>query len=79
MNTDLTVLLEINWDLILPFALPIIVLNLLLIGTALYDWSRRRQLITTPYVWLFVIIMLQSLGPILYLVIGRRMLRNDYH
>lgn len=38
MNTDITALLEIDWGRILPFALPIIVFNLLLIGVALYDW-----------------------------------------
>lgn len=78
MNTDITALMEIDWDQILPFALPIIFFNLLLIGVALYDWFKRRELIAAPYLWLVAIILIQSLGPILYLVIGRRMIRNDY-
>ena len=78
MNTDMTALLEIDWAQILPFALPIILLNLLLIGVALYDWFKRKNLISSPYIWLVAIILLQLLGPILYLVIGRRMIRNDY-
>ena len=78
MNTDMTVLLEIDWPKILPFALPIILFNLLLIGVALYDWFKRKELIVAPYIWLVAIILLQLLGPILYLVIGRRMIQNDY-
>ncbi|WP_203340134.1 MULTISPECIES: PLDc N-terminal domain-containing protein [Planococcus] len=78
MNTDINALLEIDWPQILPFALPIILFNLLLIGVALYDWFKRKELIVSPYIWLAAIILLQLLGPILYLVIGRRMIRNDY-
>ncbi|MCM3611108.1 MULTISPECIES: PLDc N-terminal domain-containing protein [Planomicrobium] len=78
MNTDMTVLLEIDWPQILPFVLPIILFNLLLIGVALYDWFKRKDLIVSPYIWLVTITLLQLLGPILYLVIGRRMIRNDY-
>ncbi|MBD8014598.1 PLDc N-terminal domain-containing protein [Microbacterium sp. APC 3898] len=78
MNTDMSALLEIDWPQILPFALPIIFFNLLLIGVALYDWYKRKVLIVSPYIWLVIILLLQLLGPILYLVIGRRMIRNDY-
>lgn len=78
MNTDMTALLEIDWAQILPFALPIILFNLLLIGVALYDWFKRKELIASQYIWLVTILLLQLLGPILYLVIGRRMIRNDY-
>ncbi|MCJ1907533.1 PLDc N-terminal domain-containing protein [Planococcus ruber] len=78
MNTDITALLEIEWAEILPFALPVVVFNFLIIGIALYDWFKRRNLIAAPYVWLAAIILLQLLGPILYLVIGRRLIQNDY-
>ncbi|EIM07848.1 hypothetical protein A1A1_03312 [Planococcus antarcticus DSM 14505] len=78
MNTDITALLEIEWSKILPFLLPIVILNLLLIGVALYDWFKRKDLIATPYIWLMAILLVQSLGPILYLVIGRKVIRNDY-
>lgn len=78
MNTDMSALLEIDWPKILPLVLPIILFNLLLIGVALYDWYKRKVLILSPYIWLIIILLLQLLGPILYLVIGRRMIRNDY-
>lgn len=78
MNTDITALLEIDWAKILPFALPIIIFNLLLIGVALYDWFQRKNRIAAPYAWLTAILLFQSLGPILYLVIGRKVIRHDY-
>ncbi|MDN5709823.1 MAG: PLDc N-terminal domain-containing protein [Planococcus sp. (in: firmicutes)] len=79
MNTDITALLEIDWARILPFALPIIVFNVLLIGVALYDWFKRKGRIAAPYAWLAAILLFQSLGPILYLVIGRKVIRHDYN
>lgn len=78
MNTDITALLEMNWAEILPFALPVIIFNVLLVGVALFDWFKRRGLIVAPFIWLIVIILVQSFGPILYLVIGRRIIKNDH-
>jgi len=78
VNTDITALLEIDWARILPLALPIVIFNLLLVGVALYDWFKRKNRIAAPYVWLVAIVLIQSLGPILYLVIGRKVIRNDY-
>lgn len=78
MNTDITAILEINWAEILPFVLPVIIFNVLLVGVALFDWFKRRSLIAAPFIWLIVIILVQSFGPILYLVIGRRIIKNDY-
>ena len=78
MNTDITALLEIEWSTILPFLIPVVLLNVLLIGVALFDWVKRKDLIATPYSWLMAILLVQSLGPILYLVIGRKVIRNDY-
>ncbi|MDJ0332226.1 PLDc N-terminal domain-containing protein [Planococcus sp. S3-L1] len=78
MNTDVTALFEIEWSTILPFLVPVVLLNVLLIGVALYDWVKRKDLIATPYIWLMAILLVQSLGPILYLVIGRKVIRNDY-
>lgn len=78
MNTDITALLEMNWAEILPFVLPVIIFNVLLVGVALFDWFKRRGLIVAPFIWLIVIILVQSFGPILYLVIGRRIIKNDH-
>ena len=78
MNTGITTLLEIDWATILPFALPIVIFNLLLIGVALYDWFKRKDRIAAPFAWLAAILLFQSLGPILYLIIGRKTIRYDY-
>lgn len=78
MNTDITALLEIEWSKILPFLLPVVIFNLLLIGVALYDWFKRKELIAVPYIWLMAILLIQTVGPILYLVIGRKVIQNDY-
>ncbi|MGX9808909.1 PLDc N-terminal domain-containing protein (plasmid) [Exiguobacterium acetylicum] len=78
MNTDFNALLEIDWNQILPFMLPILFFNLLLIIITLVDWFKRKDQIAIPYVWLLVILLIQLLGPILFLVIGRRIHRHDY-
>nr|WP_239256097.1 PLD nuclease N-terminal domain-containing protein [Listeria ilorinensis] len=52
--------------------LPLLILYLLLLVTALIDlirhWSDRRQ----PILWLVVILFINILGPILYFILGRK-------
>lgn len=79
MNTDVTVLLEIDWHQIFPLILPILLFNFLLIGIALLDWFKRKKHIAAPYVWLVVIVCMQTVGPIAYLIVGRRVIRHDHN
>ena len=79
MNTEITPLLEIDWLQWLPLLISIFSLHVLLIGITLFDWSNRKKQIALPYVWLFVILSMQLIGPILYLIVGRRSIRHDYH
>ncbi len=78
MNTSITPLLEIDWLQLLPLILPILFLNVLLIGITLFDWYKRKNQIVLPYLWLWIIVSMQMVGPILYLMIGRRNVRHDY-
>ena len=78
MNTDITPLLEIDWLQLLPLIIPILSLNVLLIGIALLDWYKRKNQMVLPYMWLFIIVSMQMIGPIMYLMVGRRNVRHDY-
>ena len=53
---------------ILPFLIPLIVLQLLLMGVALYDLTRpeRRVKGDSKVVWALVVIFVNLLGPLLY-------------
>ncbi|WP_130860749.1 PLDc N-terminal domain-containing protein [Gracilibacillus phocaeensis] len=77
MNTDIRALFNVDWAAILPLVIPILVLHFLLLVVALIDLYRRRKLIHHPIIWLIIIVLLNTIGPIIYLVIGRRMLKND--
>lgn len=79
MNTDISVLFDLDWGAILPLVIPILVLHLLLLAVALIDLYRRRDMINRPIIWFIVILLLNTIGPILYLIIGRRMLKSDRH
>ena len=58
---------------VLPFLIPLIVLQLILIGAALYDLTRpeRRVRGGSKLVWGLVIVFGQLLGPLLYFLVGR--------
>ncbi|MEH7235250.1 PLD nuclease N-terminal domain-containing protein [Bacillus sp. JJ1562] len=59
---------DINWAI---FA-PIIVIQLILLVTALVDLVRSEQTNGPKILWVFVILLVSILGPILYFVIGRK-------
>ena len=59
---------------ILPYLLPILVLDAVLVIGALYDLTRseRRVLGDNKLVWALVILLVNLIGPILYFLAGRR-------
>ncbi|MDR4890187.1 PLDc_N domain-containing protein [Bacillus sp. HNG] len=59
---------DINWALIAP----IIVIQLILMVTALIDLARSEGTNGPKILWVFVIILVSMIGPILYFVIGRK-------
>ncbi len=55
----------------IPFLLPLIIIQLILIVVALVDLSRRAQTRGPKWLWAVLILFVQFIGPISYFVIGR--------
>jgi hypothetical protein len=57
----------------LPYLAPIIVLNLVLLVICLVDISKRQHVTGgKKIVWILVSVLFQTVGPIAYLVFGRK-------
>jgi len=58
---------------ILPLLVPLIILQLVLVGVGLFDLSRpeRRVKGGNKVVWALVIIFGQMIGPLVYFLLGR--------
>ena len=57
----------------LPFLIPLFVIQLALMVIALVDLFKRENMKTnTRLVWVFVIILINVIGPIIYLLAGRK-------
>ena len=58
---------------ILPFLIPVIILEIILLAIALVDLLKReRRDGNARLAWLLVIILLGIIGPIVYFIFGRR-------
>ncbi|MEP7358709.1 MAG: PLD nuclease N-terminal domain-containing protein [Anaerolineales bacterium] len=55
----------------LPFLIPIIILQLILLVVALLDLAWRERTRGPKWVWVLIIIFVNVIGPILYLMLGR--------
>jgi hypothetical protein len=56
---------------ILPYLIPIILLEIGLMVFALRDLSRRERVKGPKWAWALVIILIQLIGPIVYFTAGR--------
>ena len=56
---------------VLPYLIPIILLQLGLMIFALVDLARREKTKGPKWAWALIIIFVNLLGPILYFVLGR--------
>jgi hypothetical protein len=57
---------------ILPFIIPLVLLQLILLIVALLDLSKRQKVRWIPkWGWAIIIILGELIGPILYFIIGR--------
>ena len=57
----------------LPYLAPIIVLNLILLIISLVDIIRREHVAGgNKIIWVLVTVLFQIIGPIAYLVVGRK-------
>ena len=57
---------------LLPFLIPIILLQLALIVFALLDLARRPKVNGPRWLWVILIIFLNFIGPIAYFLVGRQ-------
>ncbi|MCL7451503.1 MAG: PLD nuclease N-terminal domain-containing protein [Anaerolineae bacterium] len=56
---------------LLPFLVPILLLQIALMVVALVDLIRRERTRGPKWVWAVVIVFFNILGPVIYLVAGR--------
>lgn len=59
---------DINWAVLLPF----IIIQFILMVTALIDWLKREQTNGPKWLWLIIILFVNTIGPILYFILGRK-------
>ena len=57
---------------ILPIILPVIAIGMLLVLIALIDLYKHRKTRENVLIWTMIILFANTLGPILYFVIGRK-------
>ncbi|WP_420630257.1 PLD nuclease N-terminal domain-containing protein [Candidatus Leptofilum sp.] len=55
----------------LPLLIPIFIIQLVLIAFALIDLMRRDNTRGPKWVWVLVILLVNMIGPIIYLLVGR--------
>ncbi len=56
----------------LPLLIPIILIELGLMITALVDAIRRPRTNGPKWLWILVIILINLIGPIVYFIVGRK-------
>lgn len=56
---------------LLPLLIPLVIIQLGLMVVALWDLIKREQTRGPKWFWVLVIILINFIGPIIYLVIGR--------
>lgn len=57
---------------LLPFLIPIIVLQLALLTFALVDLARRPKANGPKWLWVIIIVFINLIGPIAYFLVGRQ-------
>jgi len=58
----------INWAIIAPLLVVQIILTLI----ALIDWIKQENTRGPKMLWLFIILFISMLGPVLYFVLGKK-------
>ncbi|MBF8285713.1 MAG: transcriptional regulator [Chloroflexi bacterium RBG_16_63_12] len=56
---------------LIPFLIPILILQLALMIFALVDLIRRERTKGPKWLWALIIVFVNLIGPILYFIIGR--------
>jgi predicted cobalt transporter CbtA len=65
-------LIDIDFMSVLPVILPVFTVGMILILIALMDLFKHRKTRKNVLLWSLIIIFLNTFGPILYFVIGRK-------
>ena len=60
-----------NWHQWLPLLIPVVLLQLGLMIVALLDLARRERTKGPKWAWAIVIVLVNFIGPIVYLIVGR--------
>jgi hypothetical protein len=60
-----------NFRSLIPFLIPIVLLQLGLMAYCLIDLARRERTKGPKWAWALVIIFVNLIGPVIYLVVGR--------
>jgi len=63
---------QIDWASILPILLPFLFVGSLLIIIALIDLFRHRNRRENIVMWTIIIVLFNTIGPVLYFMIGRK-------
>ncbi|HLS23588.1 MAG TPA: PLD nuclease N-terminal domain-containing protein [Pseudogracilibacillus sp.] len=58
----------LDWTLIAP----LLIVQVLLIFIALIDWMKQKKTKGPRILWLFIIIFVSVLGPVLYFILGKK-------
>jgi drug/metabolite transporter (DMT)-like permease len=56
----------------LPLLIPVVLIELALLITALIDLIRREKTRGPKWAWVLVIVLINFIGPIIYFVAGRK-------
>lgn len=72
LHYELDELKEIDFMAFLPIILPFITVGILLVLIALIDLYRHRNTRENALIWTLIILFVNTLGPILYFVLGRK-------
>ena len=59
---------SINWSIVAPF----IVIQGILMIVAILDWAKADDFRGARWLWFFIIVSLNTSGPIIYFIFGRR-------
>jgi hypothetical protein len=57
---------------VLPFLIPILIVQFVLLAVALYDLVKQPAVRGPKWVWAIVIVFVNIIGPILYFLVARK-------
>lgn len=65
-------MIDILKSIPLPILLPVIIIEFILLIVALVDCIKAEKTNGPKFLWIFIIIFINTIGPILYFIVGRK-------